>query len=78
MNRECQMTDCAFAAALWVARVVPQHGGSGNAEFAAKPLGASFHRGVALCVDHAHEALDYMIHCSRPLPTEAEQAERTS
>lgn len=59
-ERLCAMTDCDFAAILWVARAIPPNGAA-NATFTAKPMRSVFHTGVPLCVDHAHEALDYMI-----------------
>lgn len=72
---DCGITDCGYAAALWVARVVPPSGAH-NSKFIATPLEGTARQGVALCVDHAHEGLDYMIASTRPMPTTEQKPER--
>lgn len=74
---QCQMSDCEFAAALWVARSIPPTGPT-NATFIAKPLGSAVPQGIRLCVDHSHEALDYMLAALFPVPSDADKPERTS
>lgn len=67
------MTDCGFPAAGVVVRHLPP---GAPPRFVVAALEAPLALGVALCADHAHQALDYHLLSLLPRPSEAEKPEQ--